>query len=151
MNCFIYELDVSIFSFAHKITHSSITIYWMPAAPSLVKTTANVKTSPNKMWSLEGWATWRWGIMIGFLCHGSIVNISSGMGLKGLPSFFGDRKTNRLTLSCEWLSYIYLIIIERLGTGTPSTCVTVAAFSTSVCMIRHKATDESLFAMGLES
>lgn len=55
-------------------------------------------------------------------------NISTDVGLKGHPSFWGDRKTNGLTLSCDWLSYIYLIIMELLGTSSPSTRVTLAAF-----------------------
>ena len=119
-----------MFSFTLKITNSNM-MNRSPVNAGLVKTRANVKTSLNKMWSLEGWAAWRWRMMIGFSWHGSAVNISTGVGLKGHPSFCGDRKTNRLTLSCEWLSYIYLIIIELLGTGTPSAGVSLPAFPLS--------------------
>lgn len=66
--------------------------------------------------------------MICFPRHGTAANISTGAGLKGRPSLCGDRKTNRLTLSCEWLSYIYLIITELPASGTQSSCVTLPAF-----------------------
>lgn len=107
----------------------------------------------NKSWNLEEWPACGWLMMMGFSWQGSTLNISSGVGLKGHPSFCGDRKTNRLTLSCEWLSYIYLIIIELLGTRHPITSCHIASIFTQPWYTGSDmtTTDERLLTMCLES
>lgn len=146
--------DLGDMSFSIAVFFISFQLCWYPKRKKIpswkhfplnvsnFKTTENVKIHSLiqskqvlKSWEVTGMRGWR---MMGLSWHGSTVNISTGTRLKGHPSFCGDRKTNRLTLSGDWLSYIYLIIIELLRTGTPSTHVTLPAFSLS-----HGAQDQT--------